>query len=78
MIRKLVTSFLWFFAVAWAWNYIAALAGLPAIIGLGLGASVALFVWADPRHLIWERTMESTSQPATATLSVSAGLPNQG
>ncbi|HET9520798.1 MAG TPA: hypothetical protein VFO73_07130 [Candidatus Limnocylindrales bacterium] len=78
MIKRTAASALWFFAVATGWNLAVLAWDLPSFVGIALAASVALFVWADPRHLIWERATESTTQPATATLTVSAGLPNQG
>jgi hypothetical protein len=55
MAKHLVASLLWYLAVAWGWNYIAALTGLPSIIGLGLGAAVAAFVAIDPFHLVWAK-----------------------
>jgi uncharacterized membrane protein len=78
MIKRTAASALWFFTVATGWNFAVLAWDLPAIVGIVLGVSVALYVWADPRHLIWERVSESTSRPATASLSVTAGLPNQG
>jgi hypothetical protein len=52
MVKQVVTSFLWFFTVAWGWNYVALVTGLPMIIGMALGAAAAAFVWFDPFHLI--------------------------
>jgi uncharacterized membrane protein len=78
MIKRTAAGALWFFTVATGWNFAVLAWDLPSIVGIALGASVALFVWADPGHLIWERPSASGSHPATASLSVSAGLPNQG
>ena len=52
MVKQVVTSFLWFFTVAWAWNYIALLTSLPSFVGLALGVAAGVFVWVDPYHLI--------------------------
>ena len=52
MMKQVVTSFLWFFTTAWGWNIIAAVTGVPAVIGVALGIGAGAFVWADPLHLI--------------------------
>jgi hypothetical protein len=52
MVKQVVTSVLWFFTIAWGWNIVAFVTGLPAIIGLALGVAAAAFVWIDPLQLI--------------------------
>jgi hypothetical protein len=50
MVRRTVTAILWFFAVAWGWNLVAAMSGLPPATGLALGlGAAALIMLGSPR-----------------------------
>lgn len=69
MVKQVVTSFLWFFTVAWGWNYVALVTGLPMIFGMGLGAAAAAFVWFDPYHLIRAAEPETKGTVARSAIS---------
>ena len=69
MVKQVVSSFLWFFTVAWGWNYVALLTGLPSIIGLGLGVAAGAFVWVDPFHLIRPAPADAHGVPASRAVS---------
>ena len=70
MVTRIASGVLWFFTVAWGWNYIALMSGLPSLLGLALGAAVGAFVWADPLHLFWPAVQDAparrTAPPALA------------
>lgn len=59
MVKRITASVLWFFTVAWAWNYVAMVSDLPSSIGLALGAAAAAFVWVDPLHRIWAAAQDA-------------------
>jgi hypothetical protein len=63
MVKRVVSSGLWFLAVAWGWNYIAVLAGLPSAVGLVLGSSMAAYVGLDPFHRVWKIRGQSSPSP---------------
>lgn len=69
MVKQVVTSFLWFFTVAWGWNYVALMTGLPSIVGLGLGVAAGAFVWVDPFHLIRPARAGTERVPARHAVS---------
>ena len=66
MVKRVGSSVLWFFAVAWGWNYIAMLSGAPSFLGLLLGAAVGAFVWADPLHRLWPVTQNAPARRSAA------------
>ena len=52
MIRRIVVAALWFFAVAWGWNLVAALVGLPPAAGLALGVGAAALILLAPARAV--------------------------
>ena len=70
MVKRIASIVLWFFTVAWGWNYIALMSGLPSFLGLVLGVAVGAFVWADPFHLfraaVQDAPVRQTAPPALA------------
>lgn len=70
MIKRAASSILWFFTIAWGWNYVALVTDAPALAGLVLGAAVAAFVWTDPWHRIWPVT-RSAARPVAAAAPAS-------
>jgi hypothetical protein len=69
MIKRAASTTLWFFTVAWGWNYVALVTGAPAVVGVLLGAAAAAFVWTDPFHRIWPVTTTAATGPAPSTMS---------
>ena len=53
MIKRTACSVGWLIAVAWGFNLANLVLGLPAVIGMLLGAAVAAVVLIDPTHRIW-------------------------
>jgi hypothetical protein len=53
MVKRIACSFAWLIAVAWGFNLANLVLGLPAGIGMVLGAAVAALVVFDPMHRIW-------------------------
>ena len=74
MVKRVGSAVLWFFAVAWGWNYIAMLSGAPSIFGLLLGAAVGAFVWADPLHRLWPVTQNAPARRSPAPAAMSAAI----
>ena len=58
MVKRVLAATLWFFAIAYGWNYVAAFLGFSEMPGLMLGAVAAALIAGDPLHRIW------SSQPA--------------
>ena len=65
MKKRVLAGVLWFFAVAYAWNLIALVAGLPEQPGYLLGFLAAYLFATDPAHAVWRRGAE-TQTPAVA------------
>jgi hypothetical protein len=63
MKKRVIAGFLWFLAVAYAWNLIALALGLPEVPGYGLGIVAAFLFAADPARIVWKR---DASQPVAA------------
>ncbi len=74
MAKRIVSVVLWFFTVAWAWNYIALMSGLPSLLGLALGAAVGAVVWADPLHLLWQAAKDDGASQAAAPAAAPGAL----
>lgn len=68
MTKRLLAGGLWFFAVTYAWAFVAEVAGLTAAAGPVIGLMVAAFVAVDPGHHIW------TTRPARVTMATTAGV----
>jgi hypothetical protein len=66
MKKRVLAGLLWFF-VAWgAWNFLAAVVGLPGFAGPVLGAAVAMFIAGDPTGRIWGgRSLTRSMTPIT-------------
>jgi hypothetical protein len=62
MLKRSVAAVLWFFTVAWAWNFVAALTGLPQATGFVLALATAAFVAVDPKHLFWPAALRPTAE----------------
>ena len=53
MKKRVLAGLLWFYATWYAWSMVAALAGLPELLGPVVGAAVAMLVAGDPFGRIW-------------------------
>ncbi len=74
MVKRFASVVLWFFTVAWGWNYVALMSGLPSLLGLVLGATVGAFVWADPLHLLWPAAQDAPARQTATPAVVPAAL----
>ena len=74
MVKRIACALVWLFAVAWAFNYVAAYTGLPQIVGGVIASAAAVFVAADPFHKLWPARV---SAPTAASVTLSTGpIPN--
>jgi hypothetical protein len=53
MTKRIAAALLWFLAGWYAWAFIASAAGLPALWGPVLGATLAVIFAGDPMQRIW-------------------------
>jgi hypothetical protein len=53
MKKRVLAGVLWFFAVAYAWNFVASFLGVSEAPGILLGALAALLFAIDPAGRIW-------------------------
>jgi len=74
MVKRIASAILWFFTVAWGWNYVALVSGLPSLLGLALGAAVGALVWADPLHLWWPAAQDAPARQAAAPVLAPGAL----
>lgn len=64
MLKRILASVLWFVAIAYTWNLIAAMTGYSQAPGLVLGVVAAVLFGGDPLHRIWfARTVAQTPAP---------------
>jgi hypothetical protein len=68
MAKRIVAGGMWLMLIAWAWNYLALLTGVPGQVGLLIGAGVAAFVATDPLGLFFARP--ASSRPARGVASL--------
>ena len=62
--KRFAAAALWFYAAWYAGSTIAALMGVPDVLGPVLGLTAGLIVGLDPRHLIWNRKSPVAAQTA--------------
>jgi hypothetical protein len=77
MIRRTVVAILWLFAVAWGWNLVAALAGLPSATGLALGLGAALLVLLAPPRVVPLPGRRPQARPATDAGVAPGAMPDR-
>lgn len=65
MVKRIACSFAWLIAVAWGFNLANLVLGLPAGIGMVLGAAVAALVVFDPMHRIWAAPAADSERDAS-------------
>ena len=78
MIKRTVTSLLWFLA---AWTFggvLSVFAGLPPFLGPVMGLAVGVLVWWDPMGMLWSLRPSPAARRRLADLgraSVAEGAP---
>jgi hypothetical protein len=75
MVKRVVSSVLWFLAAGWAFNYLSLITGGPMIIGPLMGIAVAAFVGADPLHLCWPVSATASAAPARDAIAAAEAQP---
>jgi len=70
MKKRVLAGVLWFFTVAYIWNYVALFLGVTELPGLALGAVAAVLFAVDPRGRIWR--LDRTGQPGPHGTPVAA------
>lgn len=65
--KRVVATFLWFYAFWYLGSMIAGLIGVPDLIGPVLGPAAGIIVGLDPRGVIWGRPTASAQATATAS-----------
>jgi len=76
MLRRIPAALLWYFAVGWGWNLVAAFAGLPSGMGPLVGLVAGAFIlFASPR-VIPTFALRSQARPDSDLGSVPGGLPD--
>jgi hypothetical protein len=68
--KRLVAAALWLYSFWYLGSMIAAIVGVPDLLGPALGLAAGVIVGIDPRRLIWTR------QTARRTASPPAAAPN--
>ena len=76
MFKRAFATGLWFYATVWAFNFLAAFAGMSPVIGVGIATIVALFVGLDPLTLIWSKPAHRQVH-ADGVARPSSALPSQ-
>lgn len=77
MLRRTVVAVLWFFAVAWGWNLVAALAELPSVTGLALGLGAGLLVLLAPPRVVPLPDRQPQARPATDVGATPGAVPDR-
>ena len=62
--KRIAATGLWLYAFWYAGSMIAAVLGLPDVVGPMLGVSAAGLAWSDPRRAIWNRRITSSAAAA--------------
>ena len=77
--KRFAAAALWFYAFWYLGSTIAAFAGVPDLLGPGLGLASGLIVGIDPRRLIWTRQTRTsrTAQTAVATGALTSFTPRR-
>ena len=71
--KRITATLLWFFAFWSLGSMVAALLGVPDLIGPVLGVAAGVIVGVDPRRVIWTYPTATTQEPARAS---TAAAPN--
>jgi hypothetical protein len=77
MTKRIGSAALWFVAIGWGFNYIAALTGMSPAIGMAIAAWVGAFVGLDPLHLFWAAPIRAEAGPARDAVPVSGAMQTQ-
>ena len=69
--KRYVVTGLWLYAFWTFGNMVSVFASAPALLGPVLGLAAAVFVWRDPRHMIWTRSAQR-APAASGTVAAAA------
>jgi hypothetical protein len=61
MVKRIIATPLWFFAIWGLWDLVAFVSGAPAILAPLLAVAVSGFVALDPAHLFWPKSERQVS-----------------
>ncbi len=64
MVKRVVSAVLWFIVVAWGFNYLSLVTGIPSLIGPLVGGALAVAVVANPRHIFWRERVAASVGPS--------------
>jgi hypothetical protein len=69
MVNRVASAVLWFIAVGWAFNYLAAYLNFSPMVGVLVAGASSAFVAFDPVRVLWPTKREtqppSVSSPAS-------------
>jgi hypothetical protein len=74
--RRVAATFLWFYSFWYLGSMVAALVGVPDLLGPVLGIAAGVVVGVDPRRLIWARTAARTAASAASSAAATNAAPN--
>jgi hypothetical protein len=77
MSKRAVSGVLWFAAMSWWLNVVSMVTGMPQIVGLGVGASIAILVAVDPRHWFWSMRANASVVASLDAVATKRGLAAQ-
>ena len=67
LMKRYLATALWFFAFWSLGSMVAALLGVPDLIGPVLAVAAGVIVGVDPRRVIWAHPTATTQAPAKAS-----------
>ena len=70
--KRFVVTGLWLYAFWTFGNMVSVFTGAPNLLGPVLGLAAGVFVWRDPRHLIWIRSAQHTPAAPAGSAAVAA------
>ncbi len=59
MVKRIASAVLWFLAIGWGMNFVAAFGNLPQLPGLIIAVAVAAYFGFDPLRLVWAEKPET-------------------
>jgi hypothetical protein len=69
VMKRLAVSVLWLYTGWYAGSMIAAMLGVPDLIGPIVGIAAGLLVAFDPRHIVWDAKASANARARLSSLS---------